>query len=68
MGLLLASDRFHTQPSIEPSATYFTYRADRPDRVIDWILAPPDWPFAKWLVIPTELSDHRLVIAEIEAR
>lgn len=68
LGLLLASDRFHTQPTIEANEVYFTYRSDRPDRVIDWVLAPPEWLFAKWLVVPTDLSDHRLVIAELEAR
>lgn len=66
MEVLLSGEAFATASTIEPNEEHFTYRSDRPDRVIDWVLAPKDWRFVDYRVVPTELSDHRLVIAEFK--
>lgn len=42
-----------------------TFPANEPTQVIDWILIPREWKFADYESIPTELSDHRPVLAEI---
>jgi endonuclease/exonuclease/phosphatase (EEP) superfamily protein YafD len=33
--------------------------------VIDWILVSDDWHFVEYDVIPSLLSDHRMVVAEV---
>jgi endonuclease/exonuclease/phosphatase family metal-dependent hydrolase len=63
--LLLASG-FRRAASIEPTPAHMTHRASRPRRVIDWILVPEDFRFARYEVVPGDLSDHRLVWAEVE--
>jgi len=43
----------------------FTFRADDPDIVIDWIYLSPSLSFESHTVEPSLLSDHRPVVAEI---
>jgi hypothetical protein len=36
--------------------------------VIDWVLASPHWIFDSHRVIPTDLSDHRMVVTDLRRR
>ncbi len=51
------------QPTTRQSA--MTYHAAAPQSVIDWIIVSTDWQFADYAVVPSLLSDHRMVVAEI---
>lgn len=42
-----------------------TFRSDRPVRIIDWILVPKPWQVRSYFADPSELSDHRPVIADV---
>ena len=66
MSLLLDTGRYIAAPQIEPTAKYFTFRADDPTRVIDWILIPPSWRFVDYHVTTTDLSDHCFVAATVQ--
>ena len=64
LGNLLNSGRFCGQPITKPQPSDFTFPADRPDRVIDWILSPNQWTLTAQTVGSVQLSDHRPVWAE----
>ncbi len=53
-------------PTTMPSADQLTFPADKPDRLIDWIMISRAWRFMRYRVVPTSLSDHRAVVAEME--
>ena len=63
-----SSGRFQRRPESPPTDTReFTFHTFKPTRVIDWILIPPDWKYEKYTVDQSELSDHRLIWAEVTA-
>lgn len=67
VALLDESHLFQRRPMDPPTATTdLTFHATDPRSVIDWILIPTSWKFVRYEVIPSELSDHRPVIAEVE--
>lgn len=51
--------------SAGPSATdwkqYLTFSSEKPDRAIDWILATPNVQLDSPQVVPSLLSDHRMI-------
>ena len=59
------SNYFLRRPQTLPGKGQLTFRADHPTRVIDWILIPQTANFVNYDVVPSELSDHRPVVAEI---
>ncbi|MGB7345771.1 MAG: endonuclease/exonuclease/phosphatase family protein [Pirellulaceae bacterium] len=60
-----ASKLFQRLPLQDKEAGTKTYPAHDPDRVIDWIVVSNDWPILSYQVIPSTLSDHRPVVAEV---
>ena len=67
-----AMDRIDTQlgfsrrPRNPPANTSeLTFHSAKPKSVIDWILVSDDWHFVEYDVIPSLLSDHRMVVAEV---
>lgn len=82
MSVLQSSGRFET-PAIArrqeigreradvnaaPGPDHFTWSTAEPDRVIDWILIPSGWRFEEYRVLPSDLSDHRPVVAVVRPR
>lgn len=65
MSLLLEDGRWQTMPLAKPQAGDFTFRGNDPNKVIDWIVVPGDWPIISREVLPTDLSDHRPVVMEV---
>ncbi|MCA9195956.1 MAG: endonuclease/exonuclease/phosphatase family protein [Planctomycetales bacterium] len=62
----LLRTKFQTCPSLQPDAEeFYTYRTDRPNRMIDWILLPSSFRFDEYHVHTVEYSDHRLVSARV---
>lgn len=60
------SELFRREPtSSPPSDGLLTFPAEQPIRVIDWVLIPRAWQFVDYRAVPTTLSDHRPVVAEI---
>ncbi|QDT13107.1 endonuclease/exonuclease/phosphatase family protein [Planctomycetes bacterium K23_9] len=57
--------RVFRRPPSNQSDAFLTFPADKPDRVIDWILVPSNWIVDDYWVKPIALSDHRPVIADI---
>jgi endonuclease/exonuclease/phosphatase family metal-dependent hydrolase len=47
------------------SAAQYTFPSQDPQRIIDWILIPPNWAFVSHELLPAAYSDHRPVIAEV---
>lgn len=71
MEILLDGDAFCYQPAAAPSDDQLTFSTRQPASVIDWILvSKPSGnghsAFGSYRVIDTELSDHRIVVAEVE--
>jgi endonuclease/exonuclease/phosphatase family metal-dependent hydrolase len=66
LSLLLRSGRFHACTEIEPDTRWFSFRADRPTRLIDWVLLPPELRFLGCQTIKLDRSDHRPVLIELE--
>ena len=46
-----------------PAPGDLTFPSIRPDRVIDWILFPPEWTPLDYRALPVALADHRPVVA-----
>jgi endonuclease/exonuclease/phosphatase family metal-dependent hydrolase len=72
---VISSNCFQHRPVSDPSEDELTFSSDKPRSVIDWVLIPntsgvddPTFTFTDYRSIPTNLSDHRAVIAEIEFR
>jgi endonuclease/exonuclease/phosphatase family metal-dependent hydrolase len=59
---VLGLHAFHPHESLD------TYPSGRPWRRIDWILLSPELDFASYAVVPTRVSDHRGVVADIVLR
>ena len=68
LSFLLENDLFQTSPMADPGSDDFTFRANDPTRVIDWILIPRSWTLLSREVISTDLADHRMVIVEVERK
>ncbi|MGI9013984.1 MAG: endonuclease/exonuclease/phosphatase family protein [Phycisphaerales bacterium] len=66
LSILLEDDLFQTSPMADPGPDDFTFRANDPTRVIDWILIPRSWTLLSREVLSTDLADHRMVIVEVE--
>lgn len=71
MDLLLDGDAFWYEPATMPGEGQFTFSTMEPALVIDWILVSrsPERdrsPFGSYRVLDTPLSDHRIVVAEVE--
>lgn len=61
-----ASGRFRRSPQgANATESDFTFRANLPQTVLDWVLIPQRWRFVRYAVAPSLLSDHRPVIAEV---
>jgi len=58
------SDRFTRMANSPTTTKEMTFHSARPSSVIDWILIPRNWRFHNYAVVPSELSDHRLVYAD----
>jgi endonuclease/exonuclease/phosphatase family metal-dependent hydrolase len=54
-----------TAATIRP---FHTYPATHPDRTLDYVFATPELAFGSYRVVPVAVSDHRLVVAELEPR
>ncbi len=65
MSKLLVSGRFATLPDGQPVEEDLTFRSFDPDRIIDWVLVPPDWSIVSREVLKSDLSDHLPVIMEV---
>jgi endonuclease/exonuclease/phosphatase family metal-dependent hydrolase len=65
MDVLLDSQRFAVTPESVPTVAGMTFSSMKPDRVIDWILIPKTWSFSDHRVLPSDLSDHRPVMADL---
>jgi endonuclease/exonuclease/phosphatase family metal-dependent hydrolase len=65
---LLAGKGFVTAIEKKPEEKIFTFRSDKPDRSIDWVLVPPDWKLLEHRPLDSKLSDHRPVFARIDLR
>jgi endonuclease/exonuclease/phosphatase family metal-dependent hydrolase len=51
-----------------PDSGYLTFPSASPDRAIDWIFASGALRIRHHRVIASDLSDHLMVVAEIEER
>lgn len=61
-----ASELFSRRPVTRPTSdSEFTYHSAKPTSTIDWILAPRESPFLEYSIVPSTLSDHRPVWAQI---
>ena len=65
---LLAQGGYETRPRPEerPGPPDFTFSTFNPRLVIDWILVPEHWHIRSRWVVGAGLSDHRLVLMEVE--
>jgi len=66
MDVIEASRQFQRCANTFATQNEMTFSSMRPTRVIDWILVPNGWSFGEYLIVPSQLSDHRPVIATIE--
>ena len=66
MDSLRKSGKFQLRPDTELESEQVTFSVPAPDRVIDWILVPPESDIESYDVIDTELSDHFPVRAVIQ--
>ena len=58
---------FQRRPTESPAdESEFTFHSSDPKSVIDWILASEDWHIIDYKVIPSLLSDHRMLLAEVQ--
>ena len=62
--VLDASERFARLPASNPTLAEMTFHSANPKSVIDWIMIPRHWQFQNYAVIPSNLSDHRLVCTD----
>ena len=58
MDLMLNSLQFDNRPATLPTASEFTFNSQAPDRVLDWIITPTEWPSSDYRVLKSDLSDH----------
>lgn len=65
IALIDESQLYQRLPRSDPSQGEFTFPSVSPNQVIDWILIPREWEFADYRVVPTRLSDHCPVVADI---
>lgn len=66
MDRLDASELFSRRPVKRPTSdSEFTYHSAKPTSTIDWILAPRESPILEYRTVPSALSDHRPVWAQI---
>lgn len=60
------SSEFQRLPISSPEDhSEFTFHSAEPSIVIDWIIASNHWELTDYQVIPSLLSDHRPVVAEV---
>lgn len=65
VSLLLGSGRFMGFPDIRSAERHNTFPSHHPDRIIDWILYPPDWSVVKGGAVRARWSDHLPVAASL---
>ncbi len=65
MAIYDESGLFRRSTNSESSIDSMTFPAHAPTRVIDWILIPKHWRYRSYQTVPTDLSDHRAVVADI---
>ncbi len=63
---LLHTGAYQTLPADGPRPDDLTFPSVASRSVIDWILVPPAWTIRSKAVIPGTLSDHKLVVMEVE--
>ena len=66
MDLLIESDQFKLTVQSPPTQKEMTYPSDSPTRAIDWILIPRSCRFTSHRTIPSLLSDHRPLLADVQ--
>jgi len=66
MSLLLEQEGLTTWNDVENTAEWYTFPSESPWILIDWILVNERASVVDGRVIPSEYSDHFMVIAEIE--
>lgn len=66
VSIILDSLALNTVPLSDPQPYDYTFPADAPDRVIDWVMVPCEWTIISKEVVDSTLSDHRPVIMEVE--
>lgn len=67
LSVLLDGGGFVTLPRETPGDEELTFHSQRPELLIDWVLAPSNWSIAEKEVPDTELSDHRPVFVTVRA-
>lgn len=61
-----ASGQYVRRPADDTGdPSLYTFRSDRPSRVIDWILVPAGYGLQSYEVVDSLLSDHRPIVADI---
>jgi endonuclease/exonuclease/phosphatase family metal-dependent hydrolase len=65
INLLDSAGEFRRMPDQNPSLNDMTYPSVDPDRVINWIMIPSDWQFRGYGILPSTLSDHRRIFADV---
>ena len=68
MDYLLTSGGFEAAPWITNQASYFTFPSAQPTTAIDWILKKGRLEFTAAKVIPSNLSDHLMIMAELKMK
>ena len=68
LDVLTKGKHYRYAPAKPPGAANPTFPSANPTSVIDWILIPPSWSFRSYKVVQGTLSDHRLVIADVNVR
>jgi len=63
--VLDASEQLRRLPISKPSEHEMTFHSAKPSSVIDWIMIPRDWEYRNYTVLPSNLSDHRLVRTDV---
>lgn len=66
MDLLIESDQFHAALQTPPQQDDMTFSSTSPAQVIDWILIPGNCFFTDFRTIPSRLSDHRPILADVQ--
>lgn len=60
------SGLFNRSPVSQPQPADFTFPADAPRSIIDWVLIPANHQFVSYTVHQTTLSDHLPIVTTVE--
>jgi len=62
---LLEDSEFESDRRVKDHQRYYTFPAEEPNRVIDWILVNKDYDVTNFKTVNTNLSDHLLISAKL---